>query len=503
MQSVLDVIQSRGVQSDATQFKELFARCGELEGVGEDHITLHFRRVRNLQRYLRDHSAEVLANHLRLLSTIDAKQLVAVDARTNGVEGGFRICVVGMDVRGVSACVSGCLASMGLSITQMDVFTYEPDSQRPEDDPEQSGNDPELTDESMLQDRYVMSFEVVSAGFEGDERLLRARLKPRLKSAYWHLVRGDIQGAWQQAETQDELIGKEFDGRFRIERQLGDGGMGTIYLATQLDLDRPVAVKVLKAELTNDQDLMESLKREGRLLARLDSPHIVTVYASGVFQDRYWIAIEYMPGGDVAHWIQRHGPPSARMAARWLHDALEGLRYIHREIDLVHGDVKPNNLLLDGGRKLHVGDLGMSQLMQLTRILRPDGRIRGTPAYMSPEQARGDRLDERSDLNSLGNSFFHVLSGNPPFTGDNAVEVITKVSRAEHPRLSDVAPQVSPGLAVIVERLMEADPLRRYQTADVALADLRSFLDKGRLFTGSTTVRPQRSGFDSRGETVT
>jgi serine/threonine-protein kinase len=153
--------------------------------------------------------------------------------------------------------------------------------------------------------------------------------------------------------------------------------------------------------------------------------------------------------------------------------------------------VKPNNLLLDTGYRLKIGDLGLGQLRRLTRMVEPDGKIRGTPWYMSPEQACGERLDERSDLNSLGNTFFHILSGTQPFAGSSPVEILARVTRGEHPRLHDVAPNVPAGLAVLVERLMQPDPLRRYQNADVALADLQSYFQLNRITVGAAPAESE------------
>jgi serine/threonine protein kinase len=192
-----------------------------------------------------------------------------------------------------------------------------------------------------------------------------------------------------------------------------------------------------------------------------------------------------MVGGDVAHWIARHGAPAADLAVRWLRDALAGVQYIHRDVGIVHHDIKPHNLLLDAGQNLRIGDLGLGHVQRLARLALPDGSIRGTLWYMSPEQARGERTDERSDLFSLGSSFYHIVSGMRPFEASTPAEVLARVSRADHEPLATLAPETPALLAVVIDRLMQPHPLLRYQDAGVALADLDSYLASDRPGVGA------------------
>lgn len=479
-ESILSTLAERNAPASADVIQDVLEQS---RGIDLKLIESHFARVRNPARYLRDFSPKDIASHLKLLSRLTEQEHVTAKVRRDA--DGFEVVVAGTDMRGVSACITGCLAEMGLSITQMGAVTYEPAS--PAQPPDESDESPFPT-----VDRYVLAFNVVPTDFIGNAESLSSRLRSRLKAAYWHLLRGDVQKAFQESDDPDELTGRIIDSRFRIERFLDQGGMGTIYLATQLDLDRPVAVKLLRPEFGDDREFIEGLQREGRLQAQLRSPHVVDVYAAGVFENRCWIAMEYLAGGDVAHWIEHYGVPPFHLAARWLKEALLGLRYIHRNADLVHGDVKPNNLLLDTGFRLKIGDLGLGQLRRLIQMVEPDGKIRGTPWYMSPEQACGDRLDERSDLNSLGNTFFHILTGTQPFAGSSPVEILARVTRGEHPRLQEVAPHIPAGLAVLIERLMQPDPLRRYQSADVALADLQSYFHLNRIVENAAPEEPEQ-----------
>jgi hypothetical protein len=461
-QALLDCLALRG----AADRHEIALQALELcAGVAATTSAAHFRRVRNLARYLRDFEPPQIAEHLRLVARLQDHGPVVVSVRATDDPDALDVNVAGVDLMGVSACVTGCLAEMGLSILQMDVVTYEP-------------ADDDAADEAAAPaaGRYVMSLRVGEGPQRREAEDLSASLAGRLKAAYWHLARGDVQRARQETADPDELVGQVLEGRYRLDRFLNRGGMGAIYLATQLDLHRLVAVKLLREQYTADEEFVSAFQREARLLANVPSAHVVHVYAAGTFRQRCWMALEYLSGGDLAHWTRRHGTPPWSLAARWLRDALEGLSALHHAAGVVHGDIKPANLLLDAAQRVKIGDLGLSRLHVLSRVLGTDGTVRGTPWYLSPEQARGETCDRRSDLFSLGSSLYHLLSGAPPFDAATPVEVLAKAARGEHASLSRAAPDVPAPLAVIVERLMQPDPLRRYQDAKVARADLESYL---------------------------
>lgn len=428
-------------------------------------LSEHFRRIRNRPRYVRDYSPSQIAGHVRLLSQMNADSLVVVSVREGVERGEFEIEVCGADVRGASAVLTGCIADLGMSIIQLEVHTWED-----EDD-----------DELLLTGRYLIVLRSELDGPASSAQSLQERLSQRLKGAYWHLVRGDVQRARLEADQSDELIGQVIESRFRVDRRLGEGGMGRIYLATQLELNRPVALKILSRELSGDPTFAANFQRESRLMAQIRSSSLVQVYAAGLYKDQGWIAMEYLSGGDVAHFVARHGVPHVTQTARWLQQTLRGLEYIHNHVGIVHCDLKPANFLLDGGQNVKIGDLGLSQLQHLSRLVASDGKISGTLWYMSPEQAQGRTPDERSDLFSLGSAFYHILSGRPPFDAASPAEILTRVIRVDCPPLSEAAPNVPPGLAVLIERLMQQDPLRRYQDAAVARADLESYLTRNRL----------------------
>lgn len=453
-------------------------------------VETHFARVRHLSKYLRDFTPDAIGQHLRLLAQLDDTNLVAACICGDSHAKEFKILLAGLDLMGVSACVTGCLTDMGLLIEQFEVITYEPVDGAP-------GPSAGLLPLSAAE-KYVMVFTVRALSeFDSSDALVK-KIQARLKAAYWHLVRGNVRQARQEASESDDLVGVVLGQRFRLERWLAQGGMGLVYLATQLELERPVIIKLLRSEFTDDTEFVDSFVRETRLLGNVHSPHMVHVYAAGVDDGRCWMALEYLMGGDVAHWLARCGTPPFDLAARWLADALAGLRYIHENTGLLHCDLKPGNLLLDARHNLKIGDLGLSQLWRLTHLLGADGRVKGTPWYMAPEQARGELLDQRSDLFSLGSTFFHILTGNLPFQGAGVTEVLANVSAGRVQPISDVAPDIPAPLAVIVERLMRPDPLERYQEAAVALMDLESYLRRDLLAPRSTPLSRGRVLYSTR-----
>lgn len=457
-----------GVSTETLQ--RIAARADDLPS---ELIEQHLGRIRNRARYLRDFEPAQIVGHLRLLSELGQQALVTVAARDGDDAETIVIDVCGVDVRGASAVVTGCLAEMGLSIVQLEVLTW--------DDPIADDDSPPAAAPAPLSGRYIIVLRAVNDQRHMAASAVQPQLLQRLKAAYWHLVRGDIQKARQETSAGDALIQQIIDSRFRVESLLGDGGLGRIYLATQMELNRPVALKVLRRDLTSDPVYAANFQRESRLMAQARSTDVVQVYAAGMHDGQGWIAMEYLSGGDLAHWISRHGTPAMSRAARWMEQALSGLEYIHSSVGIVHCDLKPANFLLDAGQNLKIGDLGLSQLQHLTRLVGSDGKISGTLWYMSPEQAQGQQPDERSDLFSLGASFYHILSGRPPFDAATSAEILAKVLRVDCPPLSEAAPHLPAGLAVLVERMMQPDPLRRYQDAGVAKADLESYLGRQRI----------------------
>lgn len=265
-------------------------------------------------------------------------------------------------------------------------------------------------------------------------------------------------------------------GRYRIERELGAGGMATVYLAQDLKHDRQVAIKVLKPELA--QSLTgERFLREIAITARLNHPHILALLDSGADQDGalLYYVMPVASGESVRDRLARDGALPVSEALRVAMDVAEALVHAHAQ-GVVHRDIKPANVLLSGGHAI-VADFGIAKAVGQAReseTLTREGTSLGTPAYMSPEQAAGDlNADHRADIYAVGAMLYEMVSGEPPFAGSWQQVVMEKVAK-DAPSLASRAPSAPRGLVQLVARCLARDPAARPQTADVLLAELRT-----------------------------
>jgi serine/threonine-protein kinase len=252
-------------------------------------------------------------------------------------------------------------------------------------------------------------------------------------------------------------------GRYRIDRELGRGGMATVFLAHDIQHDRPVALKVLLPELAAALG-DERFEREIRLVARLQHPHILGVHDSGDADGLLWFSMPYVEGESLRDRLNRERQLSVDDAVRIVREAALALDYAHRH-GVVHRDIKPENILLSDDQAL-VADFGIARALQGGESLTQTGLAVGTPAYMSPEQASGEKtLDGRTDVYSLGCVLYELLAGEPPFTGPNPQAVITR-ALTETPRsLSLIRASISSHLTSIVARAMARAPADRFATA--------------------------------------
>ena len=267
----------------------------------------------------------------------------------------------------------------------------------------------------------------------------------------------------------DTLIDTLFDGRYRIVRKLGTGGMANVYLAEDQELGRRVAIKILDERHASDDQFVERFRREAKNAASLSHPNIVSIYDRGEAEGTYYIAMEYLDGRTLKELLVRFGTPPVRIAVGYTRQILSGLAFAHRH-GLVHRDIKPHNVLVDGAGHVKVTDFGIarSSTSQMTEA----GSIIGTAQYLSPEQARGAPVDQRSDIYSVGVLLYELLTGSVPFTGDTPVEIAMKhLSEIPQPP-SKKRPDVPRGLDLAVVRALAKDPDERYQTAEEMDADL-------------------------------
>ncbi len=263
-------------------------------------------------------------------------------------------------------------------------------------------------------------------------------------------------------------------GHFRIEKKLGAGGMGEVYLATDLALDRPVAIKVLP-EASVSGIARDRLIREARAQARIQHPNVAHIYFIGEEAGRLYFAMELLAGQTLAERASR-GPMSIEEALATIRAAALGLREAHRA-GFTHRDVKPSNLMTDAHGTVKVLDFGLVAAAPTAEI--SDGPVEqtslgGTPLYMAPEQARGDAIDLRSDIYALGATLYHLVSGRPPFTADtiaglaslHATAARPVLPRKGHPRTAIAA--IDP----LIARMMAADPAERFASYDELVREL-------------------------------
>lgn len=269
------------------------------------------------------------------------------------------------------------------------------------------------------------------------------------------------------------MIGRILGGRYEVLERIGGGGMAIVYRALDTFLNRPVAVKVLRAQFVSDEDLVARFRREARAAASLSDPRIVGVYDVGREGDIDYIVMEFVDGRTLKERIQQEGPLSPRAAADVARHLLVALESAH-EAGIVHRDVKPQNVIITRDGRVKVTDFGIAQASGSVTVGNT-GSIIGTAHYLAPEQARGRPADERSDVYATGVVLYEMLAGHPPFLADTALAVAMKHLQEAPPDLRAERPDVPPDLARIVARAMEKDPVRRYPTAAAFRVDLEAF----------------------------
>ncbi len=272
-------------------------------------------------------------------------------------------------------------------------------------------------------------------------------------------------------------LGDVLGGRYRLVELLGQGGMATIYRATDAQLGREVAVKVLHPEYGRDPDFVARFKQEAQAAASLSHPNIVGVYDFGTDAGGPYIVMELVDGEDVATLLARNGPLPPRQAARLAAEAAHALGAAHAR-GIVHRDVKPGNILVSADGRVKVTDFGIARAWADARLTLP-GVTLGSVHYFSPEQALGEQATEASDIYSLGIVLYELLTGRRPWEGDNAAAVAMARISAPPPLVSDVRPNVPPVLEAIDRRALSPDPAARFPSAVAMAQALESFLDEG------------------------
>jgi serine/threonine-protein kinase len=272
--------------------------------------------------------------------------------------------------------------------------------------------------------------------------------------------------------------GQVIAGRYRVLRRLGAGGMADVYLADDTTLGRQVAVKVLLKRYAGDESFVERFRREAQAAARINHPNIVNIYDWGPVDGTYYIVMEYVEGETLKDHIRREGRYPPGEAVRIALELLAGVQVAHG-VHIVHRDIKSQNILIDRAGTVKVTDFGIAKAddSQMTEA----GSILGTAQYLAPEQAKGEPVDERTDLYSVGVVFYEMLTGSLPFRGDSAVTVALKHVNEQPAEPAELVPGLPYSLNQIVLKALAKDPDQRYRNAAEFTADLVSARSGGPL----------------------
>ena len=284
-----------------------------------------------------------------------------------------------------------------------------------------------------------------------------------------------------------------FNDRYELHRQIARGGMADVFLARDLLLDRPVAIKVLFDQFSKDKQFVERFRREAQRAANLNHPNIVSVFDWGEESGTYFIVMEYVEGRSLAEIIRTEGSIHPDKVAEISSEVAAALSFAHRN-GIVHRDVKPGNVLVAPNGHIKVADFGIARaLANVQSELTQAGTVMGTATYISPEQAQGIEVDPRSDLYSLGVMIYEMLSGHPPFTGETPVAVAYQHVQDSPISLRTAGVSVAESLEAVTMKLLAKNPVNRYPTAEDLRSDLRRYQE------GAHDLRPSNpSGVTGR-----
>ncbi len=266
---------------------------------------------------------------------------------------------------------------------------------------------------------------------------------------------------------------KIFNNRYRVDGILGNGGMANVYVGTDTLLRRRVAIKVLREQYASDDDFVKRFSYEAQSAAKLSHPNIVNVYDFGREDHSYYIVMELVDGATLGDIMRDERVLPEPVAVDYAVQIASGLANAHRQ-GLLHRDVKPANILVTKDDVVKLSDFGIARAVsEHTLGVTQPGMVMGSVAYISPEQAQGHDIDERSDLYSVGVVLYQMLTGSLPFTGDTPVAVALKHVSADPPPIDPATSGVSPAVASIVARLLRKDPQQRFASATELASALR------------------------------
>jgi len=298
-------------------------------------------------------------------------------------------------------------------------------------------------------------------------------------------------------EVYEKYVGLIFDNRYRIERVVGVGGMAIVFKATDLLMRRPVAVKILKDEISADEQSVKRFENEFRAVAMLSHQNIVNIYDVSVRRTIKYIIMEYVEGITLKNYMQHREVLNLREIISYTTQILRAMDHAHTK-GIIHRDIKPQNIMLLKNGIIKVMDFGIAKLPNAETVTMTDKAI-GTVYYISPEQASGGEIDARSDLYSLGAMMYEMATGQMPFTGDSPVSVaLMQVNEPPTPP-REINPHIPVGLEQIIMRAMEKDPASRYQSAEEMLSHLLKLRENPKIiFKENTRQQKQKAREQAR-----
>ncbi|MBI5368495.1 MAG: protein kinase [Planctomycetes bacterium] len=281
----------------------------------------------------------------------------------------------------------------------------------------------------------------------------------------------DLSGPVKPMRTElNPLVGQLLGG-VRIKKELGSGGMGSVFLGHHEALDKDVAVKLLAPALANDKQYTERFMREARTAAKVEHGNIVQVFNVGKEGDKYFIVMQFVDGQSLADILRQRRRLGVLEATRYIKESARALDAAHKK-GIIHRDIKPDNIMLTKDGVVKVTDFGLARPAEGESQVSLAGQVLGTPYYMAPEQCEGRKVDGRADLYSLGVTYYHLVTGTWPFTGDNTMAILMKHIREPIPDPRKLLAELPEPVCNVITKLLQKRPEQRYQVADDLVRDL-------------------------------
>src|SRR5712664_4908412 len=285
-------------------------------------------------------------------------------------------------------------------------------------------------------------------------------------------IGADVGATLEVSDSASINTGTDFGPRYHVESLLGAGGMGKVYKARDRELDRIVAIKVLRPDLMTDAQALQRFKHELLLASSISHPNILRIHDLGEYNAVKFISMAYVDGGDLTQVLRKEGRLPLERVLNIMRQLAAALAAAHG-VNVVHRDLKPQNILLGSGDHVYVTDFGIAKTLESDRTsVTRTGAVLGTPMYMSPEQVEGKPVDHRSDIYTLGLIFYEMLTGILPFSGDSTFQLMYQRVHQQPKRPELVIPDLPPYLSRICLKCLEKEPAQRYQSAHEILVDL-------------------------------